>query len=191
MKYGDGGKFARLRWPLISEDLSHSGCLRLPYMLRSRRIPRVRSSVARTGTRQCPGQERARATPPCGAASMMPEHRLVSPWHGPPCSAPTLGTDTRLRGWCTGSPFRSFSAAPISAPHLYLALIGVPPFTYPSLKQDDIMKELNTKYPDFEKRTGWRLDSHYKEEMPPELADAVRLPCRELSAVYRYRRVHT
>ena len=36
------------------------------------------------------------------------------------------------------------------------------------------MAELDKKYPDFEKRTGWRLDSAYKEEMPEDLAQEVR-----------------
>ena len=35
------------------------------------------------------------------------------------------------------------------------------------------MEELEKKYPDFEKRTGWRLDSAYKEEMPEDLAKEV------------------
>lgn len=35
------------------------------------------------------------------------------------------------------------------------------------------MEELEKKYPDFEKRTGWRLDSAYKEEMPEDLAQEV------------------
>lgn len=36
------------------------------------------------------------------------------------------------------------------------------------------MEELNHKYPDFEKRTGWRIDSEYKQEMPEDLAQEVR-----------------
>lgn len=49
---------------------------------------------------------------------------------------------------------------------------GVPEFSYPSLDQEIIMQELNKKYPDFEKKTGWRLDSEYKE-MPEALAHDV------------------
>lgn len=51
---------------------------------------------------------------------------------------------------------------------------GVPDFEYPSLGQEAIMQELEKKYPDFEKRTGWRLDSEYKEQMPEDLAKDVR-----------------
>lgn len=36
------------------------------------------------------------------------------------------------------------------------------------------MAELEKKYPDFEKRTGWRLDSEYREEIPEALAKEVR-----------------
>lgn len=50
---------------------------------------------------------------------------------------------------------------------------GIPNFEYPSLGQEAIMEELEKKYPDFEKRTGWRLDSAYKEEMPEDLAQEV------------------
>lgn len=35
------------------------------------------------------------------------------------------------------------------------------------------MAELEKKYPDFEKRTGWRLDSEYKETMPEDLEKEV------------------
>ncbi|CAN0201007.1 unnamed protein product [Ectocarpus fasciculatus] len=52
--------------------------------------------------------------------------------------------------------------------------IGVPDYHYPSLGQEDIMAELEKKYPDFEKRTGWRLDSAYKEEIPEALATEIR-----------------
>ncbi|CAM9310111.1 unnamed protein product [Scytosiphon promiscuus] len=52
--------------------------------------------------------------------------------------------------------------------------IGVPDYRYPSLDQGAIMAELEKKYPDFEKRTGWRLDSEYKAEMPEELANEIR-----------------
>eukprot|EP00904_Undaria_pinnatifida_P004715 jgi/Undpi1/14244/HiC_scaffold_9.g03893.m1 len=52
--------------------------------------------------------------------------------------------------------------------------IGISEFEYPSLGQDAIMEELEKKYPDFEKRTGWRLDSAYKEEMPEDLAKELR-----------------
>lgn len=51
---------------------------------------------------------------------------------------------------------------------------GVPDYKYPSLDQGAIMAELEKKYPDFEKRTGWRLDSEYKEEIPEALAKEVR-----------------
>lgn len=49
---------------------------------------------------------------------------------------------------------------------------GVPEFEYLALGQDAIHQELQNKYPDFEKRTGWRLDSQYKE-MPEQLAEDV------------------
>lgn len=55
---------------------------------------------------------------------------------------------------------------------------GVPDYEYPSLDQAAIMAELEKKYPDFEKRTGWRLDSEYKEEIPEALAnEASRFLC--------------
>lgn len=50
---------------------------------------------------------------------------------------------------------------------------GVPDYEYPALDQGTIMAELEKKYPDFEKRTGWRLDSEYKEEIPEALAKEV------------------
>ena len=50
---------------------------------------------------------------------------------------------------------------------------GVPDYKYPALDQGTIMAELEKKYPDFEKRTGWRLDSEYKEEIPEALAKEV------------------
>lgn len=49
---------------------------------------------------------------------------------------------------------------------------GISNFEYASLGQEAIMAELDKKYPDFEKRTGWRLDSAYKE-MPEDLAQEV------------------
>lgn len=50
---------------------------------------------------------------------------------------------------------------------------GVPDFEYPSLDQGAIMAELEKKYPDFEKRTGWRLDSAYKKQIPADLEKEV------------------
>ncbi|CAM9207184.1 unnamed protein product [Laminaria digitata] len=52
--------------------------------------------------------------------------------------------------------------------------IGISDYEYSSLGQEAIMEELEKKYPDFEKRTGWRLDSAYKEEMPEDLAQEMR-----------------
>ncbi|CAN0289197.1 unnamed protein product [Pylaiella littoralis] len=52
--------------------------------------------------------------------------------------------------------------------------IGVPDYQYPSLDQNDIMAELEKKYPDFEKRTGWRFESAYTEEIPEALAKEIR-----------------
>lgn len=64
-------------------------------------------------------------------------------------------------------------------------LSGVPAYEYPALKQEDIMAELEKKYPDFEKRTGWRLDSEYKETMPEDLEKEVKEKDRCLSLVAR------
>lgn len=59
--------------------------------------------------------------------------------------------------------------------HFFIFILsGVPAFEYPALKQEDIMAELEKKYPDFEKRTGWRLDSEYKETMPEDLEKEVK-----------------
>lgn len=55
----------------------------------------------------------------------------------------------------------------------FLESSGVPDFQYPSLDQNDIMAELEKKYPDFEKRTGWRFESAYTEEIPEALAKEV------------------
>lgn len=50
----------------------------------------------------------------------------------------------------------------------------MPDYEYPALDQGAIMAELEKKYPDFEKRTGWRLDSEYSSEIPEDLAKEVR-----------------
>lgn len=66
-------------------------------------------------------------------------------------------------------------------------LSGISDFEYPALGQEAIMAELEKIYPDFEKRTGWRLDSAYKEEMPADLAEEVR---RRPLASLRQARAH-
>lgn len=62
---------------------------------------------------------------------------------------------------------------------------GIPDFNYENIGQAAIMEELEKKYPDFEKRTGWRLDSSYKKEMPENLAKEVRgdfvFPCWDVA----------
>lgn len=58
-----------------------------------------------------------------------------------------------------------------------LELSGLPDYKYPSLDQNDIMAELEKKYPDFEKRTGWRFESAYTKEIPEDLAKEVLIGC--------------
>lgn len=50
---------------------------------------------------------------------------------------------------------------------------GVPDHKYPSLDEGAIMAELEKKYPDFEKRTGWRLNTAYKDPIPEALEKEV------------------
>ncbi|CAM9221042.1 unnamed protein product [Discosporangium mesarthrocarpum] len=47
--------------------------------------------------------------------------------------------------------------------------IGVPSYTYKSLDKTAIRDQLKIKYPEFERRTGWRLDSKYDEQLPQDL----------------------
>lgn len=56
---------------------------------------------------------------------------------------------------------------------IYLESPGLPEYKYPSLDQTDIMAEVAKKYPDFEKRTGWRFESAYTKEIPEDLAKEV------------------
>ncbi|CAM9315668.1 unnamed protein product [Choristocarpus tenellus] len=53
--------------------------------------------------------------------------------------------------------------------------IGVPSHTYPSMEKEAIKEHLNIKYPDFEKRTGWRLDSEYEEQLPENLVQELKM----------------
>lgn len=50
--------------------------------------------------------------------------------------------------------------------------LGVPDYKYPSYGEEAIMKELQKEHPNFEKVTGWKMSSAYKE-MPKNLTEEV------------------